>query len=235
MSMLKLRYSNKKISRSGYLLYRNRYSNKDSSKPVYILRGLFYRIIVDAFEDDLVKKDSRSTRINLRRDLTMARSNAYRQIFTSRCFLFSKPRQRPGKVLHIDSCESFLKMCRNLYKEAGITSREYLAPESEQPNIIKRALAETKPDILVVTGHDSWRKAATRIYLTVTETQSISLNVSKRQENISLITINCAYCRCVPIIFEAIMQAEPISQAHRENKYQRFRSCHCVGKSGTYK
>jgi len=58
------RYSNKKISRSGYLLYRNRYQNKDSSKPVYILRGLFYRIIVDAFEDDLVKKDSRSTRIN---------------------------------------------------------------------------------------------------------------------------------------------------------------------------
>jgi len=37
--------------------------NKDSSKPVYILRGLFYRIIVDAFEDDLVKKDSRSTKI----------------------------------------------------------------------------------------------------------------------------------------------------------------------------
>jgi len=182
--------------------------NKDSSKPVYILRGLFYRIIVDAFEDDLVKKDSRSTRINLRRDLTMARSNAYRQIFTSRCFLFSKLRQRPGKVLHIDSSESFLKMCRNLYKEAGITSREYLAPESEQPNIIKRALAETKPDILVVTGHDSLKKGSDPNLLDSYRNSKYFIECVKEarkyQPDYDKLCIFAGACQSY---FEAIMQA----------------------------
>lgn len=114
--------------------------SKDSLKPVYVLEGLFYRIIVDAYDDDLVKKDPRSANLNLRMDLTRARSNAYRAMPSGRCFLFGKPRQKPGKVLHIDSSESYLRMCKNLYREAGITSREYLAAESEQPNIIRRLL-----------------------------------------------------------------------------------------------
>ncbi|HHV29779.1 sporulation peptidase YabG [Acetivibrio mesophilus] len=134
--------------------------NRDSAKPVYVLSGLFYRIIVDAYGDDLIKKDPRSVRMNLRRDLVRARSNAYRAMPASRCFLFGRPRQKPGKVLHIDSSESYLNMCRNLYREAGIKSSEYLADESEQPNIIRRALMETKPDILVVTGHDSLKKGS---------------------------------------------------------------------------
>ncbi|HOM01580.1 MAG TPA: sporulation peptidase YabG [Acetivibrio sp.] len=134
--------------------------NKDSAKPIYVLRGLFYRIIVDAYGDDLIKKDPRNAHMNLRMDLTIARSNAYRGMPFSRCLLFGKPRQKPGKVLHIDSSESYLKMCKNLYRESGITSKEYLAAESEQPNIIRRALMESKPDILVVTGHDSLKKGS---------------------------------------------------------------------------
>jgi len=38
------RYSNKKISRSGYLLYRNRYSKQRFFQACLHSRGLFYRI-----------------------------------------------------------------------------------------------------------------------------------------------------------------------------------------------
>jgi len=109
--------------------------------------------------------------------------------------------QRPGKVLHIDSCESFLKMCRNLYKEAGITSREYLAPESEQPNIIKRALAETKPDILVVTGHDSLKKGSDPNLLDSYRNSKYFIECVKEARKYQPDTINVHICRCVPIIF----------------------------------
>lgn len=134
--------------------------NKNSAKPTYILGGLFYRIIADAFYDDLIKKDYRDVRMDLKRDIVRARSNAYRGRPVSRFFLFGKVRKDPGRILHIDSSERFLNMCRSHYREAGLRSREYLSDESEQPNIIKRVLMESRPDILVITGHDSMKKGS---------------------------------------------------------------------------
>lgn len=135
--------------------------NKDSVRPVYILKGMFYRIAADAFEDDLIKKDYRNIRLDLQRDIIRAKRNTFRGSFVSRLFLLGRPRQRSGRILHIDSSEKFLNMCKDHYREAGLRSSGYLADESEQPNIIRRALMESKPDILVVTGHDGIKKNST--------------------------------------------------------------------------
>ncbi|MFZ5986858.1 MAG: sporulation peptidase YabG [Bacillota bacterium] len=132
--------------------------NKESQKPVYVLRGVFYRIEADASEDDLIKEDYRNVRLSLQREVLRVKRNTFRGNFINRIFLLGRPRQRPGKILHIDSSKKFLNMCRNHYREAGIRSAGYLAAESEQPQIVGRALAENRPDILVVTGHDGIRK-----------------------------------------------------------------------------
>jgi len=97
---------------------------------------------------------------------------------------------------------------QNLYKEAGITSREYLAPESEQPNIIKRALAETKPDILVVTGHDSLKKGSDPNLLDSYRNSKYFIECVKEarkyQPDYDKLCIFAGACQSY---FEAIMQA----------------------------
>lgn len=132
--------------------------NKDSAKPLYILRGMFFRIIADAYEDDLIKKDYRNAIMDLRTHFVRTKSNAIRGLNFNR-FLLNKAKRSSGRILHIDSSERFLDMCRNFYREAGLKSTGYLANESEQPNIIRRALLQSKPDILVVTGHDGIKKS----------------------------------------------------------------------------
>jgi len=105
-------------------------------------------------------------------------------------------------------------MCRNLYKEAGITSREYLRLRVNS-QYIKRALAETKPDILVVTGHDSLKKGSDPNLLDSYRNSKYFIECVKEARNISLITINCAY---LPVranhILRPSCRPEPISQAH---------------------
>ena len=132
--------------------------NKDSAKPLYKLRGMFYRIIADAYEDDLIKKDYRNAMTDLNMHVVRAKSNAIRGLNFNR-LLLSKARRSSGRILHIDSSERFLNMCRDLYREAGLKSTGYLASENEQPSIIRRALLQSKPGILVVTGHDGIKKS----------------------------------------------------------------------------
>jgi len=132
--------------------------NKDSATPLYVLRGMFYRIIADAYEDDLIIKDYRNAITDLRTHFVRAKNNASRGLNFNR-LLLQKARRSSGRILHIDSSERFLEMCRNLYREAGLRSTGYLANESEQPNIIRRALLQSRPDILVVTGHDGIKKS----------------------------------------------------------------------------
>ncbi|TYQ14948.1 UNVERIFIED_CONTAM: spore coat assembly protein [Acetivibrio alkalicellulosi] len=128
------------------------------SKPVYVLRGIFYRIEADAYEEDLLKEDYRNVQINLRREISKVRQNFFRSNYLNRLFFIHRLRRRPGTILHIDSSQRFLNMCTKLYNEAGIKSTGHIASEKNQPGIIRRALFATKPDILVVTGHDGIRK-----------------------------------------------------------------------------
>ena len=62
-----------------------------------------------------------------------------------------------GKVLHIDGDYKYLEKSLKLYKENDVPVVGYFFEEKEIPNKITSLLIKHKPDILVITGHDSYR------------------------------------------------------------------------------
>lgn len=61
----------------------------------------------------------------------------------------------PGRVLHLDGDEDYLKMCLKTYNQLNIEAVGRWVEESKQPDQVLPLLKEHRPDILVVTGHDS--------------------------------------------------------------------------------
>lgn len=62
------------------------------------------------------------------------------------------------KVLHMDSNALFLKKCVLLYKKLGLQVHGAHVKESEMPHQVAELLEKVQPDILVLTGHDSYSK-----------------------------------------------------------------------------
>ena len=62
-----------------------------------------------------------------------------------------------GKVLHIDGDPKYLERSLKLYKLNDVPVVGYSFLEKEIPNKITGLLVKHKPDILVITGHDSYK------------------------------------------------------------------------------
>ncbi|CAG7652036.1 Sporulation-specific protease YabG [Paenibacillus solanacearum] len=60
----------------------------------------------------------------------------------------------PGKVLHLDGDPFYLRKCMNLYNELRVPAEGYYVSESNMADALYRLLPQTRPDIVVITGHD---------------------------------------------------------------------------------
>lgn len=67
---------------------------------------------------------------------------------------------RPGKVLHVDGDPEYLEVCMKVYKQLAINTVGKIIAEKDQPEQIVPLVKETKPDIVVITGHDGMLKSA---------------------------------------------------------------------------
>lgn len=67
--------------------------------------------------------------------------------------------QIPGKVLHLDGDPHYLDKCLTLYEKIGVPVTGIHCNEREMPLKIGQLLDYYRPDILVITGHDSYSKA----------------------------------------------------------------------------
>jgi spore coat assemly protein len=132
--------------------------NKGDAKPVYVLRGLLFRLEADSTGEDLVKKDARTAYNNVRSNILIAKRQTVSRGLPDRFSFLNFWRGRAGRILHVDSSEEFMNTCLNQYAQARINATGKLLAESEQPNHIRKLLEKNKPDILVVTGHDSMKK-----------------------------------------------------------------------------
>ena len=133
---------------------------------IIILKGLNIRIIADAFEDDLetAEEDSGSqdkilnTRVNeaikkvmiLRGDLR-DKVEKSPKIKAKNELVFG----RPGKILHVDGDSEYMETCLKVYKQLSLDAVGRSIPEKDQPEAIVDLVKEIKPDIVVLTGHDS--------------------------------------------------------------------------------
>lgn len=64
----------------------------------------------------------------------------------------------PGKVLHIDGDEDYLKRCMNFYKKLNIMAYGLCLKEESIKIEINDYLEKLNPDIVVITGHDAYYK-----------------------------------------------------------------------------
>jgi spore coat assembly protein len=60
----------------------------------------------------------------------------------------------PGKVLHLDGDQAYLRKCMTLYGELRVPVEGFYVTEANMAEALYRLLPQTKPDILVITGHD---------------------------------------------------------------------------------
>ncbi|QSZ27475.1 sporulation peptidase YabG [Aceticella autotrophica] len=136
---------------------------ENKGEKYYLLYGLTMRIIADAPEEDLVH--ATLSRVNeydepyQRKAEYLIKKITSSKKFTRRGGMMRSNRQepygKPGSVLHIDGDEGYLNICVDAYKKANINVKGFALPEEEQPAKIKYLLEKYKPDILVLTGHDS--------------------------------------------------------------------------------
>ena len=141
-----------------------RFSKDENNKKLALLKGVAFRLIADAFFDDLVlveKNDMREFLIDknvqnlLYRSVIDAkeRQNMYRG--APKLQSSTNVYGIPGKVLQIDGDKEYLKICLDVYTELGIPAVGVAIPEANQYREVKSLLEKHKPDILVVTGHDA--------------------------------------------------------------------------------
>lgn len=65
----------------------------------------------------------------------------------------------PGKVLHVDGDERYLEKCLNLYNRLDVPVVGVHMNEVDMPQQVPDLLEQTRPDIVVITGHDAYLKA----------------------------------------------------------------------------
>lgn len=136
---------------------------------IYSLKGIDLRIIADSPEDDLeLVSDNSSTE----RERTFSRkvNGSIRNILLSRGGFRSEIRAvkpnptnelafgRPGKILHVDGDPEYLDVCLKVYKQLMLDVVGKNVAEKEQPKVILELVKQVKPDIVVITGHDSIAK-----------------------------------------------------------------------------
>lgn len=64
----------------------------------------------------------------------------------------------PGKILHIDGDEDYLKRCMNLYNKLNIMAYGVCLDEENVKEEITDYLNKLNPNIVVITGHDAYYK-----------------------------------------------------------------------------
>ncbi|MDR1773388.1 MAG: sporulation peptidase YabG [Clostridioides sp.] len=161
----------------GDIVSRNSYNNDiifkiesftadKNGKVMAILKGVAFRIIADAYIDDLksaiVPSNIRSVMIgekvenklsNTRAETLNKQKNMCRSLTKGKTTI--KSYGMPGKVLQLDGDKDYLNICLDVYSELGIPAAGVAIKESDQHKEVYKLLKKYNPDILVITGHDS--------------------------------------------------------------------------------
>lgn len=69
----------------------------------------------------------------------------------------------PAKILHIDGDVDYLNRCMKFYKNANVYAVGEHIKENDVSTIIIKLLKKYKPDIVIITGHDSINKSSTNV------------------------------------------------------------------------
>lgn len=129
-----------------------------------ILKGLTLRIKADAPVDDLVLASREKIEENLKLQEEIIKKRAKKtnnkDLLKLNSIISKRYREiiYTGKILHLDGDRKYMEKSVKYYKQLGLNAVVRNVPESRQPIVIKSLLEKYKPDILIITGHDSMIK-----------------------------------------------------------------------------
>lgn len=136
-------------------------------EDIVILKGLYYRLIADAHISDIVRVSTRDGS-DEENDEYNSGNSIFKKWYKNQYGVKEnieinknydnydiKTYKKFGKVLHIDGDKMYLKECLRQYEKLGVPVIGISLEESAQPKMIMSLLQEHKPNIVVITGHDS--------------------------------------------------------------------------------
>ena len=135
----------------GDYVTRNSYHNDIYFKIISIqqdiayLKGMDFRLYADASLSDLKIENHESDD-----DSILERSLKDMEIDRDNYFYL------PGKILHIDGDTDYLDRCMRFYQFLGIHANGITIQEKDISSKIYSLLMDYHPDIVVITGHDSF-------------------------------------------------------------------------------
>ena len=137
----------------GDFVTRNSYNNDivfkivDIKDDVYYLIGVTVRLYADSPQDDLILYNDIKDTDNFNPNI-----EEYRDLDRNSYFYL------PGKILHLDGDKDYLEKCMKFYKKNKILAYGLYLKEEDMVNKIGELLDKYNPDILVITGHDSFSR-----------------------------------------------------------------------------
>ena len=138
----------------GDYVTRNSYNNDIIFKiiridnNVYFLKGVSVRLYADSYKEDLVICDDYNETEKFNPTI-----DEYRDLNRNEYFYL------PGRILHLDGDNEYLEQCMSFYKKNKIKAYGIFMREGDMPNQIESLLLKYQPDILVITGHDSFSRS----------------------------------------------------------------------------
>lgn len=153
------------------LLFRVTEIKEESGVQIALLFGEEFRLVADAPIADLIVIDqreysqrSKQEYVKLEQTYRLFQQDYYEskqrnEYYTSDGYTADVNYfQMPGKVLHVDGDSVYLQKCLDLYRKIGVPVQGVHCKETEMHIRIVDLLEKYKPDILVITGHDSYAK-----------------------------------------------------------------------------
>ena len=139
----------------------------DKGQMQCVLKGMYLRLMADAPMGDLelagVAKLCKEIvdlefahndglkRIMMRRGMERQRMEMNRSETSKKLDFYDIP----GRVLHLDGDEEYLRMCLKTYHQLNIEAYGRCIDESQQAQQVVALIDQYRPDILVLTGHDA--------------------------------------------------------------------------------
>lgn len=168
----------------------------DIKDNIVILQGKYIRLIADSPITDLIEiKNEELTQYE------EADRKYQKKIIDS---YKDKISHITGKILHIDSDNEYLDKCLNLYKSLNLYAQGIIIQEENIYKDIISLIQKYRPNIVVLTGHDSYNKKDKYDLNNYRNSLNFMKAVIKIREYYSLDDI-CVYAGACGSNFEALI------------------------------
>ena len=123
-------------------------TTNEDNEEIYMLRGVFTRIIADTHKEDLENIDIKDYE-----EPTTEQLHSYLSSLN-----VDEDRLRQVKILYIDADTEIAKSATDQFDTYGLNYDCYVIPESQQPSRIRELLEKHNPSVTVITGHDNIKR-----------------------------------------------------------------------------